>query len=126
MNDNYVRDLFDPCVGTLDVILYAVLAMLDMDPARIGPSGDTGALSLDSRCAANARKFLSIYPPHDSKIRGVKAIRDVSGLGLRDALGAYNQTVESYGDLTAINLAGAKDAASRGDLDTVRYYLDKL
>lgn len=87
------RDVFDTNAGTLDIIVFAVLASLDLTRLPLTAVGaNTG--TLDGRCEANARTFLAHFGTF--KIKAIKAIRDVSGLGLLDAKNAYEQIIESY------------------------------
>lgn len=115
------RDLFNPPVGTLDVIIYAVLAKLGLSPDRTtGTAPDT----VDERCARNAVAFLAYFS--DRPIQGIKAIREVSGLGLRDAKEAWDQTIETYGDLRQYCIQQAQNSLARGDVRWARYWLSRV
>lgn len=87
------RDIFDTDAGTLDIIIYAVLNSLGMSRAPLTPLGRVET-TIDQRCEMNARSFLAHFGTY--KIKAIKAIREVSGLGLVDAKQAYEQVIETY------------------------------
>jgi len=85
------RDLFNPEYGTLDVIIAAVLL-------RIGKSATLTTLpnqTTDEAATLNARRFIEQFG--DRKIAAIKTVREVTGLGLRDAKDAVEQVYETYG-----------------------------
>ncbi len=84
------RDYYNPNFGTLDVIVYVVLEHFMMHPVRL----EAGAASLDQVCLYNARTFLDNF----GKARSVFVITKLCGLTASDALDAYKQIVESYGE----------------------------
>lgn len=116
------RDIFTPSVGTLDVIIYAVLRSLGLTPESLTsfPIDDT----LDARCERNALVFLGTFS--DRPIQGIKAIREVSGLGIRDAKEAWDQAIETYGDVRQHCIQQAQNCLSRGDVYGARHWLNKV
>lgn len=87
------RDIFDHEAGTLDFIIYAVLATLGLERDSLS-TADCYIDSMDNRAARNAERFLTHFGPR--KIQAIKEIRTISGLGLKDAKEAYEQIVETY------------------------------
>jgi len=102
------QDIFDTHVGTLDVIIYAVLNMLGLPRERIDN---------DESARLNAARFVEYYG--DKQIRAIKAIREVSGLNLRDSRDAWFQAIETYYGDYQYKMLRLKLAAERGDNQTV-------
>lgn len=116
------RDIFTPSVGTLDVIIFAVLRTLGVVPDSLSAAspGDT----LDARCERNALLFINYFAGRP--IQGIKAIREVSGLGLREAKEAWDQAVESYGNTREYYIRQARNNLDRDDVSGAIYWLEKV
>lgn len=92
------RDIFNPAFGTADVIVAATLLRIGK-PASLsiwsGPNA--GDVAPDVLAERNARRFIEHFG--DRKIAAIKAVRDATGLSLRDAKDAVSQVYETYGRL---------------------------
>jgi len=112
------RDIFAPVFGTLDIIIYAVLHAAGLRPLRLNTY--EGSLGADGIAAANAAMFRAHFG--DRKIQAIKAVREISGLSLRDAKEAVEQIDETYGDARTIARM-AQDRLIQGDVDSARALL---
>jgi hypothetical protein len=116
------RDIFNPPVGTLDVIVYMVLRSLGFSTVE----NFTGVLhpsDTDGRCKRNAERFAQHFA--GQKIRAIKQIREVSGLGLRDAKEAYEQVVETYIGTEQHYRMLASQALEDGRYGDVEFYVSQ-
>lgn len=91
------RDIFDPAFGTLDIIVAATLLRIGKPASLSIWSGeDAGDVTPDVLAERNARRFIEHFG--DRKITAIKAVREVTGLSLRDAKDAVVQVYETYDD----------------------------
>lgn len=123
MNNRYterVVDTFDPVVATLDIVIYAVLRSVGITPMSL-TSMVYGGMVVDERATNNAQTMLAFFAGRH--IDAIKAIREASGLGLKDSKQAWDQTVSTYGG-QSYYIAAAKAAAARGDRDAAMYYIN--
>jgi hypothetical protein len=114
-----VRDLFDPKVGTLDIIIFVVLTSLGYRPEGFTGNGIDG--DMDHRCARNARLFLNHFD--NRKIHAIKAVREATGLGLRDAKDAVEQAIETYVGREQHFRDLATTAIAHGEYANAEYYI---
>ena len=124
--DSYTRDIFNANVGTLDVIVYAVLNTLGMHALRFASHGGVGdgASGNGARAVDNAQLFIHHFA--DQPIQAIKAIREHSGLGLKDAKDAWDQICETYDDGDRRYIVALKRAIKNRDLQAAEYYVSKL
>lgn len=118
------RDIFDTPFGTLDIIVAAVLGKLGI--ARVPLSTYPGEyLGPDHIAAANAARFISHFG--DLRIPAIKAVREVTGLGLKDSKRAVDQVYETYSDANTDYIAKlAYDRLLQDDVVGARVLLGTL
>jgi hypothetical protein len=116
------RDIFDSPFGTLDVIVYMVLRNHGYSPLALTdfPGHD---YTPDETAESNARLFMTHFG--DRKIQAIKAVREVSGFGLRLAKEAVEQVYETYGGEDYI-VTRALAAISVRDYATAAKLLDSI
>lgn len=91
------RDIFNPAFGTVDVIVAATLLRIGKPASLSIWSGEgAGDVTPDVLAERNARRFIEHFG--DRKIAAIKAVREVTGLSLRDAKDAVSQVYETYAD----------------------------
>lgn len=96
------RDIFDTPFGTLDIIVSAVLGSLGIN--RVPLSTYVGEfMGPDHIAAANAARFIGHFG--DRRIQAIKAVREVTGLGLTASKHAVDQVYETYSDVNADYIA---------------------
>lgn len=124
--DNYTRDIFDANVGTLDVVVYAVLASLNLSPLRFASHGGVGdgASGNGARAHDNAMLFITHFA--DRPIQAIKAIHAHSGLGFKDARDAWDQICETYDDGDRRYVLAVQRAIKARDWQAADYYASKL
>ena len=122
--DNYTRDIFDINVGTLDVIIYAVLASLGLTPLSFESAAGSNAGRNGARAVDNAQLFINHFA--DTPIQAIKAIREVSGLGLKDSKDAWEQICETYDDGNRRYIVALKRAIENRNWTSADYYASKL
>lgn len=88
------RDIFDPAFGTLDLIVAAVLRHLNIPATLSIWSEGAPGVTTDALAERNAHRFIEYFG--DRKIAAIKAVREVTGLSLRDAKDAVEQVFETY------------------------------
>lgn len=88
-------DIFDTPFGTLDVIIAAVLLSQGIEGVTLSQRDATGRPPAEI-AEDNARLFIRNFG--DRKIDAVRAVREVTGLGFRDAENAVFQVFETYDD----------------------------
>jgi len=118
------RDIFTPLFGMLDVIIYAVLRREGVTPLPLSVYSEGGMVSADEVATENARRFINHF--FERKIVGIKAIREVSGLGLKDAKEAFEQVFETYAiDDPRVILMDAKVDITAGRIQDAYEKIDR-
>jgi len=118
------RDIFDIPFGTLDIIVAAVLGNLGIGRVRLYTyPGEY--LGPDHIAAANAARFIGHFG--DRRIQAIKAVREVTGLGLKESKHAVDQVYETYSDVNAEYIVKmAYDRLLMDDTDGARVLLGTL
>lgn len=107
-------------IGSLDVLIYAILGTLGLsrDPLRSDSFG-----SVTDATNRNARRFTNHFGGR--AITAIKTIRDHSGFSLNDAVDAWHQILDTYGDRDYLRAAIAYELKNDNP-DGAQYYLDKF